>query len=69
MVPTRWWTLHPVTGSWSRNRVSTTSLVNGVIEMGHVKLRYCAPADTYTFQMTDIDDVVVVSTANHFDSS
>ena len=41
----------------------TTSLVNGdIIEMGHVKLRYCAPGDTYSFQMTDIDDVVVVST-------
>ena len=41
----------------------TTSLVNGdIIEMGHVKLRYCAPGDSYVFQMTDIDDVVVVST-------
>ena len=47
------------------NRVAagTTSLVNGdIIEMGHVKLRYCAPGDGYNFQMTDIDDVVVVST-------
>lgn len=41
----------------------TTSLVNGdIIEMGHVKLRYCSPGDAYVFQMTDIDDVVVVST-------
>lgn len=40
----------------------TTSLVNGdIIEMGHVKLRYCAPGDSYVFQMADIDDVVVVS--------
>lgn len=40
----------------------TTSLVNGdIIEMGHVKLRYCAPGDSYVFQMTDIDDVVVVA--------
>ena len=29
--------------------------------MGHVKLRYCAPGDSYVFQMADIDDVVVVS--------
>jgi pSer/pThr/pTyr-binding forkhead associated (FHA) protein len=40
----------------------TTSLVNGdIIEMGHVKLRYCAPGDSYVFQMADIDDVVVVA--------
>ena len=29
--------------------------------MGHVKLRYCAPRDSYVFQMADIDDVVVVA--------
>ena len=39
---------------------STASLVNGdIIEMGHVKLRFCGPGDAYVFSPADIDDVLL----------
>ena len=39
---------------------STATLVNGdIIEMGHVKLRFSGPGDTYEFTMADVDDVVL----------
>ena len=35
-------------------------MVNGdIIEMGHVKLRFCAPDDPYVFTTADIDDVIL----------
>jgi pSer/pThr/pTyr-binding forkhead associated (FHA) protein len=40
--------------------MTTTSLVNGdIIEMGHVKLRFCGPGDEYVFSISDIDDVIL----------
>jgi len=40
----------------------TATLVNGdIIELGHVKLRFCAPADDYIFTSADVDDVEVES--------
>jgi len=39
----------------------TTTLVSGdILELGHVKLRYCAPGDEYVFTPKDIDEVDVV---------
>jgi pSer/pThr/pTyr-binding forkhead associated (FHA) protein len=39
----------------------TTTLVSGdILELGHVKLRYCAPGDEYVFTQKDIEDVDVV---------
>ena len=39
---------------------TTCTLVNGdIIEMGHVKLRFCAPGDPYMFTTADIDDVIL----------
>ncbi|MGC6417181.1 MAG: FHA domain-containing protein [Bradymonadia bacterium] len=39
---------------------TTCTLVNGdIIEMGHVKLRFCAPDDPYVFTTADIDDVIL----------
>jgi len=36
----------------------TTTLVSGdILELGHVKLRYCAPGDEYVFTQKDIEDV------------
>ena len=38
----------------------TATLVNGdIIELGHVKLRFCAPGDDYAFTSGDVDDVEV----------
>lgn len=38
----------------------TATLVNGdIIELGHVKLRFCAPGDDYVFNPADVDDVEV----------
>ncbi|MEZ4436408.1 MAG: FHA domain-containing protein [bacterium] len=38
----------------------TATLVNGdIIELGHVKLRFCAPGDDYVFTSADVDDVEV----------
>ncbi len=40
----------------------TATLVNGdIIELGHVKLRFCAPGDDYVFTSADVDDVEVES--------
>lgn len=37
----------------------THSLVNGdIVELGHVKLRFVAAGDSYTFSQADIDDVL-----------
>ncbi|MEE2756499.1 MAG: FHA domain-containing protein [Myxococcota bacterium] len=39
---------------------TTCSLVNGdIVEMGHVKLRFCGPGDPYVFTPADIDDVIL----------
>ncbi len=36
----------------------TASLINGdIVELGQVKMRYCAPGDDYTFTRADIEDV------------
>ncbi|MBU1430398.1 FHA domain-containing protein [Myxococcota bacterium] len=38
----------------------TATLINGdIIELGHVKLRFCAPGDDYVFSRGDINDVEV----------
>lgn len=38
----------------------TATLINGdIIELGHVKLRFCAPGDDYVFTRADINDVEV----------
>ncbi|MBV69736.1 MAG: hypothetical protein CMH52_00175 [Myxococcales bacterium] len=39
---------------------TTCSLINGdIVEMGHVKLRFCGPGDPYVFTPADIDDVIL----------
>ncbi|MFZ4734897.1 MAG: FHA domain-containing protein [Bradymonadia bacterium] len=43
----------------------TVTLVNGdIIELGHVKLRFVGPGESYTFTPADIDDVALESSAS-----